>query len=372
MKSKTCPVCNKKMVKNGKTKAQKQRFRCLECGASQTHSYSVEAKQLKSFLDWLLSKQKQVDMKGSGRSFRRATSKFWQIWALPDVVDEIHRVVYVDGIYIAKNLVVLIAASDEYVLSWHLSYSENARSYEELLRKIAPAAMVVADGGPGFQKALKKIWPYSLYQRCLFHVFCQIKRYTTLHPRLQAAQELLGLARDLLRIKQLHQAELWIEKFVQWSGFWKDTLDEKSFIDGKYTYTHIRLRKAQNALFSALKKKCLFSYLDPTLTQTGDLPAFNNRLEGAINAPLREMLKNHRGLSSLRRVKAVFWWCYMHTENPLSAAQILKKMPTDKDIDLLKNYFSSQKQDEIYPAQYGDAIVWEDLHHRSAYPFNSE
>ena len=28
------------------------------------------------------------------------------------------------------------------------------------------------------------------------------------------------------------------------------------------------------------------------------------------------MLRNHRGLSPMRRVKAVFWWCYLHTESP--------------------------------------------------------
>ena len=33
-----------------------------------------------------------------------------------------------------------------------------------------------------------------------------------------------------------------------------------------------------------------------------------------------------------RRIKAVFWWCYMHSPNPLSNAEILKVMPTNKSI----------------------------------------
>ena len=34
------------------------------------------------------------------------------IWPMPEVVDEVFRVVYVDGIWIARDCVVLIACSD--------------------------------------------------------------------------------------------------------------------------------------------------------------------------------------------------------------------------------------------------------------------
>ena len=36
MSANICSVCSNKMVKNGKTKAGKQRYRCLECGSSQS------------------------------------------------------------------------------------------------------------------------------------------------------------------------------------------------------------------------------------------------------------------------------------------------------------------------------------------------
>lgn len=61
----------------------------------------------------------------------------------------------------------------------------------------------------------------------------------------------------------------------------------------------------------------------------------NNRIEGGVNSQLRAVLRNHRGLSLVRRAKAVCWWCYMHTECPLPAAEIARSMPTDADIDLL-------------------------------------
>lgn len=260
-------VCSSKMVKNGKTKAGTQRYRCLECGSSQSRRYDLQARELKLFLDWLLGKQLQRDMQGQGRSFRRKTAKFWDIWPIPPLVDEIHRVIYIDGIYISRKTVILIATTDEYVLSWHLAESENTVAYMALLRRIAPPDMVVADGGSGFQTALKHVWTTTLYQRCLFHMYTLVKRYLTSRPRLQAGRELLGLTYELMHIGDLEQARLWFERLCQWSEFWQDFLKEKSLIDGKYQFTHIRLRKAQRAIFSAFRKGSLFPYPNLRLTR---------------------------------------------------------------------------------------------------------
>lgn len=120
MKSAICPYCGAQMKRNGKTKTGAQRWRCKDCGGSKTHRINNDAKQLDAFLDWLFSSEKQMDMPGQGRTFRRMASKFWKLWPLPRFIDEIHRVIFVDGIYIARNLVILIACSEEHVLSWHL------------------------------------------------------------------------------------------------------------------------------------------------------------------------------------------------------------------------------------------------------------
>lgn len=147
------------------------------------------------------------------------------------------------------------------------------------------------------------------------------KRYLTSRPRLQAGRELLSLAYELMHIDNLQQVQWWFERLCQWSKVWQEFLNEKSFIDGKYQFTHIRIRKAQRAIYSALRKDCLFSYLDLRLTRLGELAKFNNRIEEGVNSPIREMLRNHRGLSELRRIKAVFWWCYIHTKNTSRACR---------------------------------------------------
>ena len=85
------------------------------------------------------------------------------------------------------------------------------------MRRIAEPRMVVSDGGSGFAKALRKVWPNAKHQRCTFHVFCQVKRYTTSRPNTLAGFELYRLAKDLLKIKNKKEAGIWVGHFVNWT-----------------------------------------------------------------------------------------------------------------------------------------------------------
>jgi len=334
----------------------------MVCNASKVHKIDNEAKHLQEFLDWLLSRKRQSDMSGQGRSFRRRTSHLWNIWPLAPTTGEIHRVIYVDGIYLSRNTVVLIARSDCYVVGWYVAKSENAQAWAALLSKIAPPEVVVCDGGSGFEKARRVIWPDTRVQRCTFHIFRQIRRQTTSRPRLAAGVELYGLAKELLCIRSLYQANMWTENYRDWCLYWAEFLAEQSIIDGRKVFTHQRLVKARNALNRLINKQVLFTYLDPDLTKDGPLPATNNKIEGGVNAPLRNMLRDHRGLSLERRIKAVFWWCYMHSEDPLPCAKILKEMPTDDEIADL--FFSAAKRHREQSGSFGlgTGIAWEDYH----------
>lgn len=104
----------------------------------------------------------------------------------------------------------------------------------------------------------------------------------------------------------------------------------------------------------------LFIYLDESLEF--ECSATNNRIEGGVNAQLRAMLRHHRGLSIERRIKAVFWWCYMHLPNPLLFKEILKVMPINKSISDIYITMIIQPRLESSIPIWGDAIVWSDLH----------
>ena len=80
------------------------------------------------------------------------------------------------------------------------------------------------------------------------------------------------------------------------------------------------------------------------------------------------MLRVHRGPSLERRLKEVYWWCYMHSPRPLSVTDILNYMPTDESIAAIYKRLSEHyKVDRSIP-QWGDAPVWNELHMSTDFP----
>jgi len=359
-----CPICGKKCVKSGKTNAGSQRWLCKICKSSFTHKIDNNSKELKSFLDWLFGKDAQSTMPGKGRSFRRKTSKFWDIWTMPSKVESSKDVLFLDGIYLGRKACILICCDETHVLGWYLCRYEHAGAWNALMKRIAEPKMVVSDGGSGCAKALQQTWPKAKHQRCIFHVFCQVRRYITSRPNTMAGIELYCLAKDLLKIKSNSERETWVQRFIAWVKKYQAFLNEMTVDEhGNKRPTHERILKAERSLLKLIKENTLFTYLDKELAADFSAPSTNNRIEGGVNARLREMLRNHRGLSIERRIKAVFWWCYMHSPEPLSSSEILNGMPTDKSIAALYKKMNEKQKLEKSLSIWGDAIVWSDLHH---------
>lgn len=358
-----CPSCGGRMKRNGTTSAGSTRWRCKACGASLVDKIDNSAKRLDEFLGWLLTKRRQADMPGGGRTFRRRTAEFWRVWPLPPVTGEVCRVVFVDGLYLGRKACVLIARSEESVLGWYVARSESSGAYRALMARIAPPEVVVTDGGSGFQKARRQAWPDTRVQRCTFHAFEQVKRYTTTRPRTQAGVDLYALAKGLLRVGDPGQAAAWLADYARWCSDYDEFLREETTNDeGRTFLTHERLVRARNSLTALVRQGTLFTYVDPDLvSRLGALPATNNAVE-SLNAQLRAMLREHRGLSLERRIKAVYWWCYMHTECPMSAAEILRTMPTDEGIAEEMQAMSYENRASLGPQRWGDGLVWEELH----------
>lgn len=174
MKAVYCPYCGGRTKRNGRTSSGSQRWRCTACGASTTVRYDDTATRLDEFLGWLLSKDSRAAMPGGGRSFRRRTAEFWEVWPM---------------------------------------------------------------------------------------------------------------------------------------------------------------------------------------------------IEGGVNSQLRTVLRNHRGLTSVKRVRAVFRWCHAHSGDARTAREKLATMPTDADIDFLFSVYSASPSRDDGGPEWGDRAVWEDLHHRGPYPF---
>ena len=369
MKQVNCPICNCKCIKHGKIKSGSQRWFCKSCKLAFTPKIDNDTKQLQQFLNWLFSKEVQSNMSGGGRTFRRKTSKFWDIWVMSPKIEESKDVLYLDGIYLSRKSCILICCDKEHVLGWYVCRYEHSGAWEALMSRIAEPKVVVSDGGKGFRKALKRKWPKAKHQRCVFHVFSQVKRYTTSRPNTLAGLELYALARDLFDVKSIEDSKIWVDRFTGWIVKHKRFLSEVTYDEnGKPRPKHERLIKAEKSILRLLNDNTLFTYLNEELRAEFKIPSTNNRIEGGVNACLREMLHNHRGLSVERRIKAVFWWCYMHSPKPLSASEILKTMPTNKSIDDIYKKMTAKKQLEDTIPMWGDAVVWSELHHSNNYP----
>lgn len=145
---------------------------------------------------------------------------------MPPKIEETKDILFLDGIYLGRKACVLICCDEKNVLGWYLCRYEHAGAWIALMKRIAEPRMVVSDGGTGFAKALKKVWPIAKHQRCIFHVFCQIKRYITSKPNTLAGIELYCLAKDLLKIKEKQEAETWVTRFTEWIKKYQEFLSE--------------------------------------------------------------------------------------------------------------------------------------------------
>ena len=80
-------------------------------------------------LKWLMGKGSLKEQGCSKATFERRAQRFWGMRPLPETTGEMHDALFVDGICISRKLGVLIAATKEHVVSWHLAENECSASW---------------------------------------------------------------------------------------------------------------------------------------------------------------------------------------------------------------------------------------------------
>lgn len=183
-------------------------------------------------------------------------------------------------------------------MGWYEITTEKVEDYcvgvGELIGAEFEITGIVVDGKPGVLQALTRMgFPV---QMCHFHQIQIVSRYTTRHPRLPAAQELLRLVR-LLPETDRASFGYWLS---EWHTKWKDFLNEKTFDPerNRFRFTHIRLRKAHRSLVRHLPY--LYTYHEHP-----DLPNTNNSLEGMFSQ-LKTKVSVHRGLRLDRKSDLIY------------------------------------------------------------------
>ena len=297
------------MQKWGKNRKGSQRYFCRFCNNSETRKRPeiVEINHEKIFVSWLLGKLSKSEIAEKYGVTRRTLvtwfAPFWSKEPLPKEVSIANKVLIVDGKYVERNACVLLASCNKKVASWHFSYRENYSSWRTFFDSFnhVPFA-IVCDGQRGMLKAIKQRFPGLIVQRCQFHVVQYCTTRLTKKPESQAAQEFRKLVLQVSRVKTKRHLQIWLAQYKYWYQSHKEFLKEKTYQTTSFTptgrkkwhYTHGRLHAAHSHLKNALPY--LFRYLEhPQVQNTTSL------VEGAINSPMQEKLRFHRGLRLEKR-----------------------------------------------------------------------
>jgi len=328
-----CLLCGLQLVKNGKTTAGTQRWRCLNCGVSSVRRRDdvTRRHQLTLFLTWLLGKLSQAETDGlSGRTFRNTTAWCWDVLPRLGPVTTTHKQVLVDGIWIGEWCLLIAVTETLEVLGWQWSGGETTAAWSALFERIPAPEVVVCDGGIGIASAVRKTWPGTKTQRCIFHVQMNVRRHLTMNPRSDAARRLRKLSLQLSKVLTPEDAIQWRLKLEAWWQAYGHLTKVRSS-DGRASwFTHDRLRKAWLLLSKLSREGTLFTYVEHGNART------TSPLEGGINSGIRTVLRNHRGMTEPHMKRAAEWFLTVH-EVPIERAyEMITNAPdvTESPIDL--------------------------------------
>lgn len=289
------------MQRRGRTAAGTQRWYCPRCHRSAVrHRPDVRRtadRQL--FRDWITGTKSLTDLADRLRvsrwSLHRRFAWCWDHPPLPDVPTSLAgQVLIVDGVYLRRDVCILIARTPRGVVSWMVCDRESTTTWLEFLATLPRPWAVVSDGQKGLQKAIRTIWPGVLQQRCLFHVVDGSLKKLTQHPTTAAGRVLRRLVLDLYAVHPTGGRRAWLRRYRRWEQQFNAFLKERT--QGRrpdrqrlWWYTHQSLRSVRYLLRHAIPD--LFTYTDhPTIPRT------TNHVEGGLNSRLKELLHEHRGL----------------------------------------------------------------------------
>ena len=149
---------------------------------------------------------------------------------------------------------------------------------------------IVCDGMRGLFPALRM---YHV-QMCHYHMIQIVRRHLTSRPDLEASNELLHIAMSLSRVSE----EEFRAALSEWNMKWHTFLSEKSLCaDGRAHFTHPRPRAAYRSIKVYMPYLWACSHY-PELC----IPNTNAAIE-RLNLKLKTMLRNHSGISNMRRMK---------------------------------------------------------------------
>jgi hypothetical protein len=316
-----CPVCfSKNTIKKGRRNGR-QRFHCCDC----FHNFSTENPGVKStnlfvwFEKWIMERQVYKylvrDSGMSQSSLQRLFKTYLQ--QAPDFFirskSNVHLLI--DGTYFSNGLCLILYYDYDihYVQLYRETnkekYKEIKEDLENLKRLGVKVYSVTCDGHKSIIKAVAKIYPEAVIQRCIVHVKRQIRNYLGSNPRLEQSKQLLLISNKITQINTIEESHYWLVYFYNWHEENKHFINEQVLNPetGMSWYKHKKLHLATSHIINAIPH--LFCYLNDA-----EIPKTSNKIEGYFSH-LKEKLTLHRGLKFEAKKNFIKWYLFLKNKN---------------------------------------------------------
>ena len=221
----------------------------------------------------------------------------------------------IDGSYFTNGLCLVLYYDYDikYVQLYRHTKQEQYKEIKEDLENLKHLGVnvysVTCDVHKAILKAIKKVFPDAVIQRCLVHIKRQVKGYLSSRPKTIEAQQLLFLSKKITGIKTIEQSTYWLLEFYKWYEENKNYINEQTYHEEtkRYWYTHKSLHTSCSLIINAIPN--MFGYLDDP-----EIPYTTNRIEGYF-AHLKEKLTLHRGLRFEAKKNFIKWYLYFKNNN---------------------------------------------------------
>lgn len=249
----------------------------------------------------------------SGYSIRTLKRYFHNYLNTPPVLSVYPRErvnLLIDGTYFSNDLCLIVYRDNTikftqlYRLSTGEWYEELKEDLENLLSLNVQIESITCDGHKAQLKAIKRVCPDVILQRCVVHIQRMCRIWLTMRPKTIPGMELRSIVSQLHTIKTKEDRDYWIVSLVQWHQRHEGFLNEKSYqlSTGRYWYKHKLVRRSFMVIKKALPN--MFQYLEHERVpkSTNGLESFFGHLKGHLAV--------HRGLSANHRKNFIKWYLY--------------------------------------------------------------
>lgn len=178
------------------------------------------------------------------------------------------------------------------------NYATAHSVFKELSDKQINPKAITTDGNTSVIRAIRKIWPDIIIQRCLVHIQRQGLSWLRRYPKSRAARDLRLLLLTVTKIRNHKQKQTFINDFNNWEKRYSKFVlslpsSDKVFSD---------LQRTRSLIIHALPN--MFHYLEDS-----SIAPTTNKIEGYFSR-LKELYRRHRGLSKKHREKYFQWYIY--------------------------------------------------------------